>query len=81
MWCVFFKPCMKLTLHCIHRSGHLKAKHTDSLLLLRRHLGKWSRGTSVSMRYELLVSYKKSDSIRSLKCVLWQCGVRNKCFI
>jgi hypothetical protein len=28
VWCVFFKPCMKLTLHCNHRSGHLKMEHT-----------------------------------------------------
>ena len=26
-WCVFPKPCTKLTLHCIHRSGHLKTEH------------------------------------------------------
>jgi hypothetical protein len=37
VWCVFFKPCMKLTLHYNHRSGHLKTKHTESLLLTRRH--------------------------------------------
>jgi hypothetical protein len=33
------KPCTKLTLHCNHRSGHLKTEHTESLFLLRRHLG------------------------------------------
>jgi hypothetical protein len=27
---VFFKPFMKLTLHCNHRSGHLKTEHTES---------------------------------------------------
>ena len=26
--CVFSKPCTKLTLHCNHRSGHLKTEHT-----------------------------------------------------
>jgi len=31
-WCVFSKPCTKLTLHCNHRSGHLKTEHTESLL-------------------------------------------------
>jgi hypothetical protein len=39
----FFKLCTKLTLHCNHRSGHLKTEHTESLLLLWRHLGNWSR--------------------------------------
>ena len=39
-WCVFSKPCTKLTLHCNHRSGH-KTEHTESLFLLRRHLGNW----------------------------------------
>jgi len=40
--CGFSKPCTKLTLHCNHRSGHLKTEHTESLFLLRRHLGNWS---------------------------------------
>jgi hypothetical protein len=40
---VFFKPCTKLTLHCNHRSAYLKTEHTESLLLLRRHLGNWPR--------------------------------------
>jgi len=43
-WCVFSKPCMKLTLYCNHRSGHLKKEHTESLFLLRRHLGNWPCG-------------------------------------
>jgi hypothetical protein len=54
-----FKPCTKLTLHCNHRSGHLKTEHTESLLLLRRQLGNWSRGPLVSMRSEMLVAYEK----------------------
>ena len=29
--------------HCNHRSGHLKTEHTESLFLLRRHLGSWPR--------------------------------------
>jgi len=57
--CVFSKPCTKLTLHCNHRSGHLKTEHTESLFLLRRHLGNWPRGPSVSMRSELLVARDK----------------------
>jgi hypothetical protein len=24
VWCIFFKPCTKFTLHSNHRSGHLK---------------------------------------------------------
>jgi len=38
---VFSKLCTKLTLHCNHRSGHLKMEYTESLFLLRHHLGKW----------------------------------------
>jgi hypothetical protein len=56
---VFFKPHTKLTLHCNHRSGHLKTEHTESLLLLRRHLGNWFRGPTVSMRSELLVAHER----------------------
>jgi hypothetical protein len=56
---VFFKPCTKLALHCNHRSGHLKTKHTESNFLLLRHLGNWSRGPSVSMRSELLVAHEE----------------------
>jgi hypothetical protein len=59
VWCVFFKPCMKLTLHCNHRYGHLKTEHTGSLLLLRRHLRNWSCGRAVSMRSELIVAHEK----------------------
>ena len=58
-WCVSSKPCTKLTLHCNHRSGHLKTDHTESLFLLRRHLGNWPRGPAVSMRSELLVAHEK----------------------
>ena len=43
-WCVFSKPCTAtVLLHCNHRSGHLKTEHTESLFLLRRHLGNWPR--------------------------------------
>jgi len=41
--CVFSKPCTKLTLHCNHRSGHLKTEHTESLFLLRHLLENWLR--------------------------------------
>jgi len=57
--CVFSEPCTKLTLYCNHRSGHLKTDHTESLFLLRRHLGNWPRGPAVSMRSELLVTHEK----------------------
>ena len=57
-WCVFSKPYTKLTLHCNHRSGHLKTEHTESLFLLRRHLGNCARGRAVSMRKELLVAHE-----------------------
>ena len=42
-WCVFSKLCTKLWLHCNHRSEHLKTEYTESLFLLRRHLGNWPR--------------------------------------
>ena len=58
-WRVYSKPCTKLTLHCNHRSGHIKMEHTESLFLLRRHLGKWLRGPSVSTRSEPLVTHEK----------------------
>jgi hypothetical protein len=54
---VLFKPCTKLTLHCNHRSGHLKTEHTEHLFLQRRHLGNWSRDPTVSMRKVLLVAH------------------------
>jgi hypothetical protein len=56
---VSFNPCTKLTLHCNHWSEQLITEHTESLLLLRRHLGNWPRGPSVSMRSELLVACEK----------------------
>ena len=61
-WCVF----SKLTVHCNHRSGHLKTEHTESLFLLRRHLGSWSRGPAVSMRSELLVEHEKFGQLTLL---------------
>jgi len=57
--CVFSKPCTKLTLHCKHRSGHRKTEHTESLFLLRRHLGNWLRGPAASMRSDVLVAHEK----------------------
>ena len=58
-WCVFSKQCTKLTLHSNHRTGHLKTEHTESLFLLRRHLGNWPRGPAVSMRCEPQVAHEK----------------------
>ena len=59
VWCVFSKLCTKLTLHCNHRSGHLKTEHTESLFLLQRHLGNWPRCSAVSIRSELLLAHEK----------------------
>jgi len=56
---VFFKPCTKLTLHCNHKSGHLKTEHTETFFLLRRHFGNWPRSPALSMRSELLVAHDK----------------------
>ena len=53
---VFSKLCTNLTLHCNHRNGHLKREHTESLFLLRLHLGNRPRGPAVNMRSELLVA-------------------------
>jgi len=44
--------CSVMFVHCNHRSGHLKTEHTESLYLLRRHLGNWPHGPAVSMRSE-----------------------------
>jgi hypothetical protein len=44
---------------CNHRSGHLKTEHTESVFLLRRHLGNWPRGPAVSVKSELLVAREK----------------------
>jgi hypothetical protein len=54
---------MKLTLPCNYRSGHPKYEHTVRHLLMRRHLGNWSRGPAVSMRSELLVEYEKRGQL------------------
>ena len=67
----------KLTLHCNHRSGHLKTEHTESLFMLRRHLGNWPHGSAVSMRSELLVAHEKlgqlaaADGVRCAR-VRWE---------
>jgi hypothetical protein len=34
-------------------------QHTESLLLLRRYLGSWSRGPTVSMKIDLLLAHEK----------------------
>jgi hypothetical protein len=78
VWCVFFKQCTKLTLHCNHRSGHLKTGHKESLLLLRRHLGNWSNGPVVSITRELLWRMRDLDSPRCWQCKLCSCRVRNR---
>jgi hypothetical protein len=67
VWCVFFKPCMKLALRCNLKSEHLKTEHTENFLLLRRHLGNWSRGPAISVRRELLVVRKKLRQFPLLK--------------
>ena len=59
--------------HCNHRSGHLKTEHTESLFLLRRHLGNWPRGPALSMR--------NLDSFCCWRCMLCPCKVRNKFLI
>jgi hypothetical protein len=58
-WYVNELPKKEITLHCNHRSGHLKTEHTEGIPLLRRHLGNWPRGPAVSIRSELLVAREK----------------------
>jgi hypothetical protein len=60
---VFFKPYTKLTFHYNHRSGNIKTEHSESLLLLRRHLGSWSRGHAVSIRSGLLIAQGKPEQV------------------
>ena len=69
-WCVVTKGCTKLTLHCNHRSGHLKTEHTESFFLPRRDLGNWPRGLAVGMT--------NLDSCRCWRCTLCPCKSRNK---
>ena len=54
-WRVFSKPCTKRTLHCNHRSGHLKTEHrkpfpaaTPSCKLAPRARSKYEKGTAGS---------------------------------
>ena len=55
-----------------------KTEHTESLFLLRRHLGNWARGPAVSMRREMLVAHKKLGQLPLLTVYVVQCKVRNK---
>ena len=57
--CLQMNGALHCTLHCNHRSGHLKTEHTESLFLLRRHLGNLPRSPAVSMKSELLVAHEK----------------------
>jgi hypothetical protein len=41
------------------KDGQLKTEHTESVFLLRRHLGNWTSSPAVSMRSELLVAHEK----------------------
>ena len=38
-------------------------EHTESLFLLRRHLGNWPRGPALNMRSELLVAHEKPGQL------------------
>jgi hypothetical protein len=48
-------------------------EHTESLILMRRHLGNWSSGPAVSMRSELLVAHKKLPAAGSVCCARVGC--------
>ena len=78
VWCVFSKPCTKLTPHCNHRPGHLKTEHIESRLLLRRHVGNWPHGPALSIRSKLLVAHTKLGQLPLLWVKLCPCKVRNK---
>ena len=75
---VSFGHGLEKTLHCNHRSRHLKTEHTESLFLLRRHLGNWPRDPSVSIRRELLVAHEKLGQLLLLLLTVCPCRVRNK---
>ena len=56
---VSFVHGLEKTRHAMHVSGHFKTEHTESLFLLRCHLGNWPRSPALSMRSELLVAHEK----------------------
>jgi hypothetical protein len=68
LWCVFSKPCTKLTLHFNHRSGHFKTEHTESLFLLRRHLGNWPRSKNEK---RTAGSAWETWTVTAADCVRW----------
>jgi len=76
--CIFSKPCMKITLHRNHRSGHLKTEHTESLFLLRRHVGNWPRGPAVSTRSELLLAHEKLGQLLLLTVYVVPSKMKNR---
>jgi hypothetical protein len=41
-------------------------EHTESLFLLRRHLGNWARGPAMSRKNELLLAHEKTGQLQLL---------------
>jgi hypothetical protein len=74
VWCVFFKPCTKLMLHCNHRSGHLKTDTKKAFSCCDTIL---KTGPAVSMRSELLTAHHKLGHSRCWQRMLCPCRVRN----
>jgi hypothetical protein len=78
VWCIFFKTCMELTLHCYHRYGHLKTEHTESPAVtpswkpVQRPRGKHEKQTAGSAWVTLTVS--TADSV-CCACVGWEINV------
>jgi hypothetical protein len=69
-----FEPCTKLMLLCNHRSGHLKTEHTESLLLLQRYLGKWSRSqcrVMVSNEWQRTFREGREPTVKWLDCSMY----------
>ena len=62
-------------LQCVHPGSH--DTQTESLFLLRRHLGNWPRGPAVSMKNELLVAHEKFGQLPLLTVYVVPCKVRN----
>jgi hypothetical protein len=67
-WTACSKPCTKLTLHCNHRSGHLKTENTAAT-------PSWKLAPRQAWEVNCWSRMRNLDSCR---CTLCPCKVRNK---
>jgi hypothetical protein len=69
-------------LHCNDRSGHLKTEHTESLRLLRRHLGNWSHCWHCMLCLcRVRKNYQLSKPHNSFVCALYLCHHMGSCVV